>query len=125
MDPLYNVSLVAGFDAKGEKYLGYIDQFGTLLEGDFLVAGLAHYLCKVLLQNYSKPTMSEADAKAVLQECMKILVYRDARASEYIQFCTITKKGVNIEAPIEIPTTWGHKQFIYETNEVIRSVKTS
>ncbi len=119
-----NVSLVGGFDGKGNKYLGYIDQFGTLLEGDYLVAGLAHYFCKVLLASYAKPDMTEAQARAVLEECMRVLVYRDARASERIQFCTITTKGVNIEAPFLIKSNWSHRQFIEQTNEKVRSVMT-
>lgn len=124
MDPLYNVSLVGGFDGKGKKYLGYIDQFGTLLEGDYLVAGMAHYFSKVLLSEFAKPDMTEAEAKRVLEECMRVLAYRDARASESIQFCVITSKGVVIEKPYEIKTMWTHKYFISETNEKIRSVMT-
>ena len=123
MDPLYNVTLVGGLDAEDKKYLGYIDQFGTLLEGDYLVAGLAHYFCKVLLASYAKPDMSEKTAKDVLEQCMRVLIYKDARCGEQVQFCKITKKGVEIEEPFTVTTTWSHKQFIEETNEKIRSVK--
>ena len=124
MDPLMNVSLVGGFDGKGNKYLGYVDQYGTLLEGDYLVAGLAHYYCKVLLSSYAKPDMDDQKARSVLEQCLRVLVYSDARASEHVQFCTITKSGVVIEPPVDIKTDWSHKAFIETTNEKIRSVAT-
>ena len=122
MDPLMNTSIVGGVDNKGVKYLGYIDQYGTLLEGDFLVAGLAHYFCKVLLQSFAKPDMAEAQAREVLEMCMRVLVYRDARASERIQFCTVTKKGVTIDKPFDIKSMWTHRHFIEMTNDKIRAV---
>jgi len=125
IDPLFNVSIVGGVDNKGMKYLGYIDQYGTLLEGDFLVAGLAHYFCKVLLQSFSKPDMTEERAREVLEMCMRVLVYRDARASERIQICTVTKEGVKIEAPKNIKSMWTHKHFIEQTNDKIRAVSTT
>ena len=123
MDPLFNVTLVGGLDAQDNKYLGYIDQYGTLLEGDWMVSGLAHYFCKVLLASYAKPDMSEKAAREILEQCMRILIYKDARNGEKIQICKITKKGVEIEEPYTISTTWTHKQFVEETNEKIRSVK--
>ena len=122
MDPLLNVTIVGGFDAKGEPYLGYVDPYGTLLVGDYLTTGYSQYFCRVLLATYSRPTMSEADAKELLQQCMRVLVYRDARASEEIQFCLVTKRGVEIQKPILVKSTWTHRQFIEETNEKIRSV---
>ena len=117
-----NVSLVGGFDNDGNKYLGYIDQYGTKLDGDYLVAGMAQYFCKVLLSTYANPKMTEEQARAVLEQCMRVLVYKDARASEQVQFCTITAKGVVIDKPIEIKTQWDHKDFIQVTNEKLRSV---
>lgn len=122
MNPLYNVVLVGGFDQKGEKYLGYIDMYGTSLTGDYVVSGLAHYFCKVLLRDNWKPDMSEADGKALLEQCMKVLAYRDCRASERIQFCTITKAGVKIDAPYEVKGDWNYKFFLEEVNEKLRSV---
>ena len=125
MDPLMNTSLVGGFDSKGNKYLAYIDMYGTLIEADYSVTGMAQYFCKVLLASYAKPDMTEAQARQVLEECMRVLIYKDARASERVQFCTITPKGVAIEKPIEIKSNWMHRQFIEKTNEKIRSVTTT
>jgi 20S proteasome subunit beta 7 len=123
MDPLYNITLVGGFDAKDEPYLGYVDLYGTLIVGDYLTAGLAQYFCRVLLATYAKPTMSEEEAKELLTQCMRVLVYRDARACEEVQFCLVTKRGVDIQKPVLINGNWTLRQFIEDTNEKIRSVK--
>lgn len=125
MDPLMNSSLVGGFDNEGNRYLGYVDMYGTLLESDYLVGGMAHYFCKVLLSHQAKPDMTDAQAREVMEKCMRVLLYRDSRATEQIQFCTITAKGVEIEKPIEIKSEWGSKQFIETTNERIHSIKTA
>lgn len=122
MDPLLNVSIVGGFDSTGKKFLGYIDPHGTLLEGDFLVGGLAQYFCKVLLSSCVKPNMTEADARAILEQCMRVLVYRDARASEEIQFCTVTTKGTVIEKPYSLKSKWDFKAFVEQTNDKIHSM---
>ncbi len=116
------MTLVGGFDGTNNKYLGYIDPYGTRLEGDFAVAGFAQYFCKVLLQAKARPDMPEAEARTLLEQCMRVLVYRDARASEEIQFCTVTKKGAVIEKPYTIKSTWDHKAFIEHANEKIESM---
>ena len=124
MDPLMNTSLVAGFDNAGNKYLAFVDMYGTLLESDFALGGMAQYFCQVLLTNESKPDMTEDQARTILDKCMRVLMYRDSRAAEHIQFCTITAKGVTIEAHLEIKSDWSSKQFVNNTNEKIHNIKT-
>ena len=83
-----------------------VDCFGTLIEDDFLVTGLAHYFCKVLITEKWREDMTEEEAKKVLEDCMRVLFVRDSRASDRIQFCKITQGGVEIEKPYVVDTKW-------------------
>jgi 20S proteasome subunit beta 7 len=85
VNPKLNVTLVGGMEEKdGEKipYLGEVDMYGTYLEDDFLVGGYAHYFCKVLLTHKWRPDLEELEAIQLLEECMRVLFYRDTRASD-------------------------------------------
>eukprot|EP00826_Nyctotherus_ovalis_P053663 TRINITY_DN699_c0_g1_i10.p1 TRINITY_DN699_c0_g1~~TRINITY_DN699_c0_g1_i10.p1 ORF type:complete len:208 (+),score=77.43 TRINITY_DN699_c0_g1_i10:218-841(+) len=123
LDPLFNTTLIAGFDNEGKKYLASVDVYGTLLEADYLMGGMANHYCKVILSKGASPDMSEEQARAVLSQCLKILLSGDLRATDKVQFCTITKKGVAIESPIVIKTEWNYKLFAETTNEEVYAIK--
>jgi 20S proteasome subunit beta 7 len=44
MDPLWNGSIIGGV-TKGEVFLGMVDLYGTKVEGNFLLTGLAAHYC--------------------------------------------------------------------------------
>lgn len=60
MDPLYTATMVAGVrkDNK-EVFLGMTDLYGTKVEADFLLSGLALYYCQAVMQNGHRPDMTE------------------------------------------------------------------
>lgn len=125
MDPLYNTTLIGGFDNEGNKYLASVDIYGTLMEGDFQVGGMANHYCKVLLTKHANPDMNEEQARDAITKCMKVLFSGDTRANDQIQFCTITARGVTVEPPVTIKIEWDYKAFIGMTNDKIRSIKLS
>jgi 20S proteasome subunit beta 7 len=114
--PLYMTSLIGGFYG-GKRYLAYVDMFGALLEGTNMTTGYAGYFCKPLIANYWKEDMSEKEVKDILKECFRILYYRDSKASDRIQFCTISADGVKIEEPFVVDTKWDHKLTVTRANE--------
>ena len=79
----YTLSLVAGY-ADGAPQLQAVDLYGTTWKGDFLLTGFAQYFCQVLCQNAWRPDFTEAEARALAEECMRVLFYRDSRATEVI-----------------------------------------
>lgn len=125
MDPLYNTTLIGGFDNEGKKYLASVDIYGTLIEADFSMGGMANYFCKVLLTKHAKPDMTEEQAREVITKCMKVLISGDTRASDQLQFCTITERGVTVEPPVTIKIEWDYRGFIEITNDKINSIKLS
>ena len=81
MDPLYISSIVGGV-YNGQKYLGMIDLFGTIIESETLVTGFANYLCKPIIHNEWKRGMNEAQVKEIIEHCFKVLFYRDCGAHD-------------------------------------------
>lgn len=124
-DPLWNGSIIGGVSqTNGEVFLGMVDLYGTKVEGNFLLTGLAAHYCQVLMQNAWRPDLTEEEAKKVIEDCMKVMFYRDKKASDEIQITTITKdRGVQIHDPYRIEGEW-QLQFFYEkTNEFWRPIR--
>lgn len=95
MDPLWNGTLVGGVrQDTGEYFLGSVDLYGTKVEGNFFATGLASHYCQVLMQNAWKADMSEQEARTLLEECMRVMFYRDKKATDEIQISKVTKAGV-------------------------------
>ena len=104
----------------GELFLGVSDYFGTKVERDYVLTGMAAYFCGVLCETDWRADMSEAEARAMMEKCLRVLYYRDKKASDEIQICKITKDGVNIEQPYVIESEWNLSHFKDKTNEFYR-----
>ncbi|ANB12586.1 proteasome core particle subunit beta 7 [Sugiyamaella lignohabitans] len=102
MDPLWNSVLVAGFD-NGEPFLSYVDLLGVTYSAPTLATGFGSYLAIPLLRKLvdkegDEKLVNEQQARAAIDECMKVLFYRDARSIDKYSVATITKEsGVRIE----------------------------
>lgn len=81
MQPYYTITLVAGYDENGPQ-LQAVDLYGTTWKGNFLLSGFAQYFCQVLCQNAWSPDFTEQQAVDLACECMKVLFFRDSRATE-------------------------------------------
>jgi 20S proteasome subunit beta 7 len=61
------------------RFLGMTDLYGSMFEGDVLATGYGMHLAIPLLRKRAKVDMSFDDAKALLEDCMRVLFYRDTR----------------------------------------------
>lgn len=52
------------------------------------------------------PLLSAEEAEAALDECMKVLFYRDARSINKYQIAKVTKEGVTISDSKSAETVW-------------------
>ncbi len=77
-------SVVGGFK-DGKSYLGYVDHIGTVIDKDFVLTGFAGYFCNPLITNGWKADMELVDAVKVMEDCFRVLFYRDKRASDKYQ----------------------------------------
>lgn len=104
-DPLWNSVVVCGRQ-DGASFLGVIDLVGTAYAEDFVATGYGEYLALPLLRNAYRPDLSRAEAKAVLDECMRVLVYRDCRTLNKLQLADINDAGVSVSEPYTLSTDW-------------------
>lgn len=103
MNPFWNDVVVAGWDEQTSKpFLGTIDRLGTTLQENLVATGFGAYLAMPLLREKWRPDLSEGEARALLEDCMKVLFYRDCRASARIQLAKCTSEGCIVSEPYEL-----------------------
>jgi len=119
-DPLWNQLVLAGY-SDGNSTLGYSDLHGTSYEDDTVATGYGNYIARPLLRRAYKPNMTKDEAKQLLETCLKVLFYRDARSSNRIQIATATAEGTFISEPYELETDWRVGEILY-TEPAVRTV---
>lgn len=80
MNPLWNSILVGGF-RDGKRFLGYVDLLGTTYSAPSIATGYGSYIAIPLLRaavDGKQDALEEAEARTLLHDCMRVLVYRDA-----------------------------------------------
>jgi 20S proteasome subunit beta 7 len=116
IDPLWNALVVGGFDSKtNEKFLGYVDLLGTTYQSTTIATGFGLHLSQPMLRKAvegHESTLTEEEARAILEECLRVLFYRDARSINRFQIATIDAQGVRMSEPFSLPTSWGFAEGI-------------
>lgn len=113
MNPLWNDLVVAGLDEANQPFLGWVDKIGTTFEENLVATGFGSYLAIPLLREKYSPDMQEGEARALLEDCMRILFYRDCRASNRIQIAKVDGQGeILISEPYELDTHWDSAAFV-------------
>mmetsp|Transcript_21434 Transcript_21434/g.30822 ORF Transcript_21434/g.30822 Transcript_21434/m.30822 type:complete len:244 (-) Transcript_21434:113-844(-) len=112
MKPLWNDLVIAGLDEKKEPFLGWVDKIGTTFQENLVATGFGSYLAIPLLREKYRADMQEGEARALLEDCMRILFYRDCRASNRIQIAKVDAAGdILISDPYELDTQWDSEAF--------------
>lgn len=109
-NPLWNQLLIAGC-RNGSPFLGFVDMIGTAYEENFLATGFGGYLAIPLIRERWHEDMEEGEARALLEDCMRVLYYRDCRASSRIQIAKATSEGTVVSEPYEISHDWETANF--------------
>lgn len=102
MDPLWNAILVAGFNDDRTPFIRYVDLLGVTYGALALATGFGAHLAVPLLRklvpydlDYEK--VSEADAREAVVNAMRVLYYRDARASEKYTLAVLRFKDDKVD----------------------------
>lgn len=114
-DPYYGQFIIAGFQ-NGKQTLGLADLRGTSFQDDTIATGYGAYIARPILRKAFKPDLSQEQAKEILESCMRVLFYRDARTYNRIQLATVTTSGVDITAPYSLSTDWSIGNIVYDKN---------
>ncbi|GFN98038.1 proteasome subunit beta [Plakobranchus ocellatus] len=106
-NPLWNTYIVAGLEEE-KPFLGYVDKIGMAYEAPSLACGFGAYLALPIIRDAMEknPTMTQEEAVSLIDRCMKLLYYRDARSLNKYQIAIITKAGVDLRGPIKADTNW-------------------
>lgn len=110
-NPLYNQLVVAGF-SEGKSFLGSVDLYGSTFEENILATGYGMYLALPLLRKGYSADMDEKQARALLEESMRVLFYRDCRTINKYNIAKVTAEGVQISKPYSLKTKWDFKRFV-------------
>ncbi|KZT30284.1 proteasome endopeptidase complex beta subunit [Neolentinus lepideus HHB14362 ss-1] len=108
INPLWNSILVGGLK-DGQRFLAYVDLLGTTYSADTLATGYGAYIAQPLLRRAVEgraDTLTEEEAAKILEDCMRVLFYRDARSLNKYQIATITASGVSISDSKALETSW-------------------
>ncbi|KAJ1080764.1 hypothetical protein NDU88_000955 [Pleurodeles waltl] len=107
MNPLWNTIVIGGF-YNGESFLGYVDKLGVAYESPTIATGFGSYLAQPLMREVveKKPLLTKDEARQLIDRCMKVLYYRDARSYNRYEIATVTDSGVEIEGPLSSETNW-------------------
>ncbi|KAJ1556226.1 Proteasome subunit beta type-7 [Cladochytrium tenue] len=114
-NPLWNSLVVAG-QKNGENFLGFVDLQGTTYQSPSIATGYGAYIAQPMLRKaldtIGEKNMTREQAEKLLNDCMRVLYYRDARSLNKIQRATITAEGIEITAPYELETEWAFAESI-------------
>ncbi|XP_072214692.1 proteasome subunit beta type-4 [Excalfactoria chinensis] len=107
INPLWNTVVIGGF-YNGESFLGYVDMLGVAYEAPTLATGYGAYLAQPLMREVleKKPSLTKEEARDLIERCMKILYYRDARSFNRYEVAVVTEKGVEVEGPLTLEANW-------------------
>lgn len=109
MNPLWNSVVVAGAGEDNTPFLGYIDLIGVTYQDRSIATGYGAYIARPLLRKAidDNPAMNAEEAKKVIEDCMRVLWYRDARSLNRIELVHITADGtVTVSEPYELESNW-------------------
>lgn len=112
-NPLWNSIVVGGVDkTTKEGFLSYVDLIGTTYSSPSIATGYGSYIAQPLLRKVLDDLpnghldLDHDLARKTLEDCMKVLFYRDARSLNKFQIAKVTIDGVEISEPIQAPTEW-------------------
>jgi 20S proteasome subunit beta 7 len=114
-NPLWTANVIAGVDQHTKSiFLGVVDKLGNAWEAATVATGYGAYLAQPLLRSATQEgaiLLSEEQAVALLEQCMRVLYLRDARASNKVQLAKVAvseqgKVQLQISKPYLLETDW-------------------
>lgn len=78
---------------------------GTTFQSSTIATGFGAYLAQPILREAvegKEDILTEEEARNLLEGCMKILWYRDARSTDLVQIAKVTRAGVQITNPYQL-----------------------
>lgn len=77
------------FTSWHNSFLGQVDLYGTAFQDTTLATGYGAHIARPLMRKAYRPDLSEEEARKVLEDCMRVMFYRDARTINKIQLAKV------------------------------------
>jgi len=107
-----DVSLISNFTLIPFLHVHkHIHPTGTAYEENFIATGFGAYLAIPLIREKWTEDMEEGEARALLEECLRVMFYRDCRASNRIMIAKASAEGTVVSEPYEISHDWETANF--------------
>ncbi|KAK3255293.1 Proteasome subunit beta type-4 [Cymbomonas tetramitiformis] len=110
-DPLWNSLVVGGFH-NGESFLGTVGMVGTCYTDSHVATGFGAHLARPLFREKQYDDMSEDEARALLEDGLRVCYYRDKNSINKFQIAKVTAEGSTISEPYALITEWGYEAFV-------------
>ncbi|RNA06220.1 proteasome subunit beta type-4 [Brachionus plicatilis] len=107
-DPLWNRLVIAGLENE-QPFLGCVDLLGNAYQAPCMATGYGNYLAVPIMREFLEKhnnRITEAQARDVIDRCMKLLYYRDGRAYDKYSIAIVTREGSRVEECKELQTNW-------------------
>uniref|UniRef100_A0A3Q4HYY6 Proteasome subunit beta type-4 n=1 Tax=Neolamprologus brichardi TaxID=32507 RepID=A0A3Q4HYY6_NEOBR len=90
------------------SFLGYVDKLGVAYEAPTVATGFGAYLAQPLMREVveNKVEITKQEARELVERCLKVLYYRDARSYNRHEIAIVTEEGVEIVGPLSSETNW-------------------
>lgn len=111
-NPLWNSLIIAGVDHKGKSFVGTVDHIGTAFDDNFIATGFGHHFAMPILREEWREDLTEAEARTLLEKCMRVCYYRDCRTINKIQLAKVSAEGSQITPPYSMETKWDYDSFV-------------
>jgi len=123
-DPLWLQVVTAGFTTEDDKpFLGYCDMYGTNFKDKVMATGFGLHMALPLLRKAHRDDMTEEEAKELLTDAMRVLLYRHCRTVNKFTMAKIDREGITISAPFDISTKWDYKRFINPRAQEVQQIR--
>mmetsp|Transcript_2274 Transcript_2274/g.9794 ORF Transcript_2274/g.9794 Transcript_2274/m.9794 type:complete len:236 (-) Transcript_2274:133-840(-) len=111
-EPLWNDVVIGGLRG-GKPFLGTVNLIGLQYEEDYIATGFGGYLVTPILRTKWRPDLTEDEARALLEECMRVLFYRFCTALNRVHLAKVTEEGAVISEPYLLQNlSWNLRAFV-------------
>ena len=91
---------------EGGRTLSVVNSKGNFWFDSTVATGLAGHLILPILRDAKIEDLDRNGAKKLMERCMRVLCYKDCKASNMIQMGFCEESGVTIEDPYPLDTNW-------------------
>lgn len=108
----------------GVAFCGGLDDIGTKWTDDYAAQGYGQHIAIPLLRRALREApngkLSKDEARQVMENCLRVIFYRECRAINRFQMVDATGSSVTISEPFMLDTMWERAGYHFDKTAIIR-----